>query len=38
LASYNWSKNLTDADMELASVAVGAGIGFGVAQNNLNRG
>jgi len=37
LASYNWSKTLTDADMELASVAVGAGIGFGVAQNNLNR-
>jgi hypothetical protein len=37
VGSYNWSKILTDADMELADVAIGAGVGFGVAQNNLNR-
>ncbi|MEK7404119.1 MAG: TonB-dependent receptor [Acidobacteriota bacterium] len=37
LASHTWSKQLTDADMALPGVSIGAGIGFGAAQNNLNR-
>lgn len=37
LASHTWSKQLTDADMALPGVGIGSGIGFGVAQNNLNR-
>jgi hypothetical protein len=37
LADYTWSKMLTDADMALPGVAIGAGVGFGAAQNNLNR-
>ncbi|MGC8795137.1 MAG: TonB-dependent receptor domain-containing protein, partial [Bryobacteraceae bacterium] len=37
LASHVWSKQLTDADMALPGVAVGAGVGFGVSQNNWNR-
>jgi hypothetical protein len=37
LASHTWSKQLTDADMALPGVAIGAGVGFGVAQDNANR-
>jgi hypothetical protein len=37
LATETWSKMLTDADMALPNVAIGAGVGFGTAQNNLNR-
>jgi hypothetical protein len=37
LTSYIWSKTLTDADMELPEVGVGSGIGFGAAQNSLNK-
>ncbi len=37
LASHTWSKQLTDADMALPGVAIGAAVGFGAAQNNLNR-
>ncbi|MBI1791489.1 MAG: TonB-dependent receptor [Acidobacteria bacterium] len=37
LASHTWSKTLTDADMELPNVAIGAGIGFSAAQNHYNQ-
>jgi hypothetical protein len=37
LASHTWSKQLTDADMALPGVGIGANVGFGAAQNNLNR-
>ncbi|MCX6624173.1 MAG: hypothetical protein NTY38_24550 [Acidobacteria bacterium] len=37
VGSHTWSKQLTDADMALPGVTIGAGIGFGAAQNNLNR-
>ncbi len=37
VASHTWSKQLTDADMALPGVGIGAAIGFGSAQNNLNR-
>ncbi len=37
LASHTWSKQLTDADMALPGVAIGAAVGFGAAQTNQNR-
>ncbi|MGH9631270.1 MAG: hypothetical protein ACRD7E_23440, partial [Bryobacteraceae bacterium] len=37
LASHIWSKTLTDADMGLPGVAIGAGVGFGAAQDHYNQ-
>jgi hypothetical protein len=37
LATHTWSKQLTDADMALPGVGIGAAVGAGTSQNNLNR-